>query len=121
MRKLHASFHAAREDPMMPRLFLGRYSVVRLLGEGGMGKVYLAQQTDNGREVVVKVMHEKFATQAKFRDLFEREMQCMARFQHPNVVALYEASPRDPAGMCIVMEYVPGVDIEQLLARERRL
>ena len=43
---------------MVGRVFLGRYEAVRVLGEGGMGKVYLARQLDLGRQVVIKVMHD---------------------------------------------------------------
>ena len=46
---------------MIGRIFLGRYEAVSLIGEGGMGKVYLARQLDLDREVVVKVMHEHVA------------------------------------------------------------
>src|SRR5215468_11851030 len=106
---------------MVGRLFLGRYQVTRLLGEGGMGRVYLARQLDLGRQVVVKVMHDHIAADSVFRDRFRREMQLMAHFQHPYAVALYDASLDDPQGPCIVMEYLRGVTLDALLARNGRL
>lgn len=106
---------------MIGRVFLGRYETRRLLGEGGMGRVYLARQLDLGREVVVKVMHEHIASDAKFRDRFERETLLMARFQHPGAVTLYDASLNDPLGPCIVMEYVKGVNLETMLAKNGRM
>src|SRR5215510_13046378 len=106
---------------MIGRVFLGRYETRRLLGEGGMGKVYLARQLDLGREVVVKVMHEQIAADPKFRDRFQRETLLMARFQHPGAVTLYDASLNDPLGPCIVMEYVKGVNLESMLMRNGRL
>jgi serine/threonine protein kinase len=106
---------------MAGRTFLGRYETVKLLGEGGMGRVYLAKQTDLGRQVVVKVMHEHVANDPKFRERFQREMLLMARFQHPYVVALYDASLSDPLGPCIVMEYVRGVSLDTLMQRNGRL
>jgi len=106
---------------MIGRVFLGRYEVQRLLGEGGMGRVYLARQTDLGRQVVVKVMHDHIAADPKFRDRFQRETLLMARFQHPYAVTLYDASLNDPAGPCIVMEYVKGTNLEALLAKNKRL
>jgi len=106
---------------MIGRLFLGRYEAQKLLGEGGMGKVYLARQLDLGRQVVVKVMHDHVAADAKFRDRFQRETILMARFQHPNAVTLYDASLNDPNGPCIVMEYVKGDNLEKLLHRNGRL
>jgi serine/threonine-protein kinase len=106
---------------MVGRTFLGRYETVRLLGEGGMGRVYLARQMDLGRRVVVKVMHDHVANDPNFRRRFEREMLLMARFQHPYVVTLYDASLNDPEGPCIVMEYVKGVSLDTLLHRNQRL
>jgi eukaryotic-like serine/threonine-protein kinase len=106
---------------MASRIFLGRYETVRLLGEGGMGRVYLARQTDLGRQVVVKVMHDHIANDPKFRERFQREMLLMARFQHPYVVALYDASLSDPHGPCIIMEYIKGVSLDTLIHRNGRL
>ncbi len=106
---------------MKGKLFLGRYEVQRQLGEGGMGRVYLARQLDLQRHVVVKVMHEHLAADPQFHERFEREMLLMARFQHPYSVALYDASLNDPAGPCLVMEYIRGVTLEELLLRSHRL
>jgi serine/threonine-protein kinase len=105
---------------MTGRVFMGRYQTVRLLGEGGMGRVYLARQLDDGREVVVKVLHDDLAAQPKFREGFLQEMQFLARFRHPHVVALHDAS-EDPAGLCLVMEYIPGMTLDQLRRCHRRL
>src|SRR5262249_46284560 len=99
----------------------GRYETVRLLGEGGMGRVYLARQVDLGRQVVVKVMHDHIANDPNFRKRFERETLLMARFQHPYVVTLYDASLNDPQGPCIVMEYIKGVTLDTVLHRNNRL
>src|SRR2546430_15195710 len=106
---------------MASRIFLGRYEAIRLLGEGGMGRVYLARQLDLGRQVVVKVMHDHIAADSVFRDRFRREMQLMAHFQHPYAVALYDASLNDPQGPCIVMEYIRGITLDALLQRNGRL
>jgi serine/threonine-protein kinase len=106
---------------MIGRVFLGRYETRRLLGEGGMGKVFLARQLDLGRDVVVKVMHEQIAADPKFRDRFQRETLLMARFHHPGAVTLYDASLDDPLGPCIVMEYVKGTNLESLLSKNGRM
>jgi serine/threonine-protein kinase len=105
---------------MIGRVFQGRYETTRLIGEGGMGRVYLARQLDLGRQVVIKVMHDKIAADPKFRERFERETLLMAQFQHPNAVTLYDACLNDPLGPCIVMEYVRGVNLDQLLAKNGR-
>src|SRR5438876_3004524 len=106
---------------MVGRVFLGRYEPIKLLGEGGMGRVYLAKQSDLGRQVVVKVMHDHIAADPKFRERFQRETILMARFQHPYAVTLYDASLNDPQGPCIVMEYIRGVTLDTLLQRNTRL
>jgi tRNA A-37 threonylcarbamoyl transferase component Bud32 len=106
---------------MVGRIFLGRYEAVRLLGEGGMGRVYLARQLDLGRQVVVKIMHDHVAKDPLFRERFQRETLLMARFQHHYAVTLYDASLNDPQGPCIVMEYIRGVTLDTLLQRNGRL
>src|SRR5205823_2881703 len=114
---------------MVGRTFLGRYETIRPLGEGGMGRVYLARQIDLDRQVVVKVMHDHLAADKKFRGRFQRELRLMAKFQHPYVVALYDSTrldlyddtAPDAEGLCIVMEYVRGVTLDTLLHRNGRL
>ncbi len=106
---------------MRSRIFMGRYETIRLLGEGGMGRVYLARQLDLGRQVVVKVMHDHIAADPTFRERFTRETLLMARFQHPYAVTLYDASLNDPQGPCIVMEYIRGVTLDEVLQNNGRL
>jgi len=86
-----------------------------------MGRVYLANQTDLGRQVVVKVMHDHIAADPTFRERFERETLLTARFQHPYAVTVYDATLNDPQGPCIVMEYIRGITMDTLLANNRRL
>jgi serine/threonine-protein kinase len=105
---------------MVGRVFLGRYETMRLLGEGGMGAVYLARDTERDEPVVVKVMHQQVATSPKFRERFEREVDLMARLEHPNTVTFLDASLDDPSGPCIIMEFLPGITLDKLLARNGR-
>jgi serine/threonine-protein kinase len=104
---------------MVTTVFLGKYEVVRHLGEGSMGRVYLARERGADRSVVVKVMTEEAAAEPQFREFFEREAALLTRFRHPNVVALIDASA-DPAEPCIVMEYVHGTTLTELLRQVRR-
>lgn len=112
--------HTTRVPFMIGRIYLGRYESLRLLGEGGMGRVYLGRQLDLGRQVVIKVMHEHVAAEPRFRDRFQRETLLMARLQHPYAVTLYDASLDDPQGPCIIMEYVRGIGLDQLLENNNR-
>lgn len=106
---------------MQDRVFLGRYETIRLLGEGGMGRVYLAKDNELGRQVVIKVMHDHIAAEPRFRERFARETLLMARFQHPFAVTLYDASLNDPQGPCIVMEYIRGITLDAVLRSCTRL
>jgi eukaryotic-like serine/threonine-protein kinase len=106
---------------MQGRVFLNRYETIRLLGEGGMGRVYLARQTDLGRQVVVKVMHDHIAADPAFRMRFQRETLLTARFQHPYAVSVFDATLDDPEGPCIVMEYIRGETLDAILTRNKRL
>lgn len=102
---------------MQGRVVLGKYRVDRFVGKGSMGQVFLAKPIEGGPDVVVKFMHADVAAQPRFRELFAAEMQMMARFHHPHAVRLLEGTLADPAGPCIVMEYVPGIEMEALLQK----
>jgi serine/threonine-protein kinase len=106
---------------MANRVFLGRYQAIRLLGEGGMGQVFLARQLDQDRLVAVKVLHRHLVSDAHHREAFRREINFMARFRHPGAIELYEASMDDPQGPTAVMELVEGITLVELLERHGRL
>ena len=106
---------------MLGHVFLGRYKTIRLLGEGGMGRVFLAHDTNLDREVVIKVMHDHIASDPTFRERFQRETFLTARFQHPYAVTVYDAYPNDAEGPFILMEYIRGETLDVVLGRNRRL
>ncbi len=99
----------------MHQIFLKRYQVDRLLGQGRMGRVYLARQLDLGRLVALKVVPEHLAGDLHFQECFQRETPRLVRFQHPYAVAFYDASLNDPQGPCLVMEYIRGVPLDELV------
>jgi eukaryotic-like serine/threonine-protein kinase len=103
----------------MDSIYLKRYQTVRLLGEGPTGRAYLAQQIDLARSVVVKVINESLAADPGFHERFARETAPMAAFQHPYAVSLYDASLDDPLGPCLVMEYVRGLTLDQLVKENK--
>jgi serine/threonine protein kinase len=102
-------------------LFLGSYEAIRLLDEGGMGQVFLGRHLPSGREVVIKVMRDHLATMPRLRAAFQREMQVMMRFRHPYAVALLDAALEGPGRPCLILEYVVGPTLEELLGAEGRL
>jgi eukaryotic-like serine/threonine-protein kinase len=105
----------------MTDIFLDRYEALSSLGRGSMGQVFLARPTSQpDQRVVVKVMHDRVARQPRFKQLFEREIQFMGQLRHPYATRLIDASPRDPAGPCLVMEYVKGTPLDALMQKEKR-
>ncbi len=107
---------------MLPgQTLLGKYRVIRPLDEGGMSQLYLARQIDAPRDVVVKVMKDSLRAHAKSVEHFRREIYISSRFHHPHSVAVFDSEMKGPHGPMLVMEYLRGVDLCQLLAREGRL
>lgn len=110
--------HDAALEPSLDRLVAalrGRYAVLRRLGQGGMGVVYLARDIKLGRDVAIKVLppHVRAALGS---ERFEREVQLISRLSHPHIVSLFEADDVDGI-LFFVMEYVEGESLQQRLAR----
>ena len=103
-------------------LFLGKYESLGVLGRGGMGQVHAARPRDNpATTVVVKILKPELADTPTGRQSFAREVQYTARLRHPYVVRVLDAGVDPQAGPCIVMEFVPGTTLEQVLRKEGRL
>jgi serine/threonine-protein kinase len=98
----------------------GRYAVERTLGTGGMAVVYLARDEELDRPVAIKVLVERFAGDAEFRERFVREARMAAGLAHPNVVSIYDAG-EDDGRPFIVMEYVEGATLADEVARLKRI
>lgn len=105
----------------LPRLAgLQDYVLILLLGEGGMGKAYLARHRPTGEQVVVKTMHEHLLSDPKTRQRFQQEADLMRRFRHPNAVAFRQASPPGVEPPFIVMEFVNGITLDELMQKHGR-
>jgi serine/threonine protein kinase len=101
-------------------LFDGRYRVLRRLGGGGMGDVYLAEEELLQRRCALKVLHAEFAQDPAHVDRFLREAKTMARFSHPNIVGIF-AYGKDPLGVYFAMELLEGEDLDaRVKARAER-
>src|SRR5438445_13789132 len=93
---------------------LAGYRIERLLGRGGMGRVYLAEDTRLGRKVALKLLDPELADDERFRERFSRESRLAASLDHPNVVPIYEAGEHDGV-LFIAMRYVAGTDLAGLI------
>jgi serine/threonine protein kinase len=90
------------------------YKIISVLGEGGMGAVYLAEHTSFDRKVAIKAIHPHLAKNEEIRQRFKNEAATMARLQHPNIVGLYDYFV-DDEGLYLIMELVEGVELESYL------
>jgi eukaryotic-like serine/threonine-protein kinase len=102
------------------RILDGRYQLGSLLGVGGMARVYSASDRVLGRQVAVKVLSPSDAQDPLFVERFRREARAAARLSHPNIVAVFDSGV-DADQPYLVMEYVPGQSLAQLLHRQGRL
>jgi YVTN family beta-propeller protein len=96
---------------------LAAYRIERLIGRGGMGDVFLADDTRLDRPVALKVLAEPLAEDERFRERLLRESRLAASLDHPNVVPIYDAGEAD-GRLFIAMRYVPGLDLKALLRAE---
>jgi beta-lactam-binding protein with PASTA domain len=106
--------------PSPNTLIDGRYKVLSRLGSGGMADVFLAEDQQLGRQVALKLLHDRFAADPDFVERFRREARAAAGLQHPNVVSVYDRGSWDDT-YYIAMEYLPGRSLKQLIRQEAPL
>jgi len=90
------------------------YKIIKKIGEGGMGTVYLAKDIMLEREVAIKVLNPLLTKDSQFTDRFRHEAKVQASLIHPNIVTLYNYF-REGDNYCMVMEYVEGATLKQLI------
>src|SRR5829696_4672126 len=106
---------AGDEDDALTGRTFGRYRVLSLLGAGGMGRVYLAEDTELGRRVALKFLPEYFTTNKDKVRRFRQEACAASALNHPNILTVYEVGEADGAAF-IAMEYVEGETLRSRLA-----
>ncbi|MEV5836638.1 serine/threonine-protein kinase [Nocardia sp. NPDC052112] len=102
---------------MRPGQVFAGYSIVRPLGSGGMGAVYLAEDPVLPRRVALKVLAEQLGANHRYRSIFRREADLVCRLDHPNVVSVYNRGEEDEA-LWMAMQYVDGTDAGELMHSE---
>ncbi|MFO0559240.1 MAG: serine/threonine-protein kinase [Polyangiales bacterium] len=112
---------AVESDEIAPAtLIANRYRVARKLGAGGMGAVYEAVQEGLGRKVALKVLLPAYAENPEAVARFQREAQAAASLGHPNIVTVTDFGS-DAGLVFLVMEFLAGASLAQVIERERSL
>jgi len=94
-----------------------RYRIVRLLGEGGMGSVHLAEHVGLGKRVAVKFLHLELAGQEELVRRFEQEARVAASIRHKNIIEVYDVGVSPGGDPFLVMEYLEGESLSSLMKR----
>ncbi|BBM86004.1 serine/threonine-protein kinase [Candidatus Uabimicrobium amorphum] len=100
-----------------PATVLGKYQIIRELGQGGMGKVYLCYDNILNRHVAIKVILSQYKERAKKRFLIEA--QAIANLSHPNIIKIYELGFTSSGNPYMVMEYVAGCSLKEFMANNK--
>src|SRR5262245_59967879 len=107
------------QDPNIGRALLGgQFQILAKIGSGGMGSVYKASQPAMNRMVAVKILHPKLANRKDLVSRFRREARAMSHLNHPNTVKVYLYGELDDGSLYIVMEYLEGRNLNQVVRKE---
>src|SRR4051812_27666684 len=108
------------EHPLIGQTIAGKYKVVRLLGEGGMGCVYQGEQMlgTTARKVAVKTLHKHLSHDESIKARFQREVGTVAALEHPNTIQVFDFGTMDDGTLYIVMEFVQGRSVADVLEKD---
>src|SRR6516165_11924429 len=102
---------------LVGRVLSERYRIESVLGEGGMGAVYLAQHVLMRKRLAVKVLHPEMTRMPEMVARFEREAMAAAHIEHPNVAAATDFGKLEDGSFFLVLEYVEGTSLRDLIAK----
>ncbi|HET9934036.1 MAG TPA: protein kinase [Polyangiaceae bacterium] len=107
-------------DPLIGQLVGGRFRVTGVLGEGGMGVVYVGEQQMGStvRKVAIKTLHQHLSKDPSVRARFHRECGTVAQLEHPNTIKFYDFGETSDGTLYIAMEFVAGRSLADVLQRE---
>ena len=106
---------AAEAVNRLGQVISGRYLIKELLGEGGMGSVYLAEHTHMKKRVALKLLHPEMVDNPEVSARFEREALASAHIEHPNVAAATDFGKTEDGSFFLVLEYVEGTNLRDAL------
>jgi serine/threonine protein kinase len=114
--QLAADFLVSGQARLTTGQKIGHYKIINSLGSGGMGEVYLAQDTKLDRKVALKILPAELAANQDRMRRFAQEAKAAAALNHPNIAHIYEIGESDGVNF-IAMEYIEGDTLRQLLSR----
>jgi non-specific serine/threonine protein kinase len=94
---------------------ISHYKIIRKIGAGGMGEVYLAEDSRLNRRVALKFLPDQYASDEEFKERFKREARAAAALNHPNIITIHEVAEHESRPY-ISMEYVEGGSLKELIA-----
>jgi serine/threonine protein kinase len=109
------------EPSLIGRVLEGKYKLSDIVGQGGMGTVYLGYQSSMGRHVAVKVLKRKFAQEKVAIKRFLREARAASKLSHPNTITVYDFGQTEDGFLYMVMERLGGRPLSDILDEETRL
>ena len=109
------------DDPLLGTTLLGQFHLVSPIGSGAMGTVYRAWQSGMERQVAVKLLRADLTHDQDLRRRFLCEARAAARLSHPNIVCVHLVGETEGGVPYLVMEYLPGETLDDLLEREETL
>ena len=112
---------AANSATVVGSVVGGRYYVRRLIGEGGMGRVYEAEHIDIGKRVALKILHPAYSQTPDLVERLRREARAASKISHPNVVDVTDSGTTPDGAFFFVMEYLEGIELGELIYREGKL
>ena len=120
LRRIVRDERAKSEGGMLVNKQIGGYKLIRRIGEGGMGEVYLAEQLTMHRTVALKILHNKWADDEEFRKRFLLEARAAGKLNHQNLIQVYDVN-KYQGKYYFSMEFIDGVTVEDLIRHEGAL
>jgi serine/threonine protein kinase len=109
-----------QSDPLIGTT-VGNYEVIRLLGEGAMGQVYLGEHPQIGRKVAIKVLIGSLSANSEMADRFLSEAKAVNKISHPNIIEVYDFGKLPDGRLYLTMEYLEGMELTEFMTQQAKM